>query len=76
MRMTDMNSVFVVITLFGGIFEDVKVCTNFEAAKKAWEIQTDHPWSEYETYADCVHEKEEVRVYETELLSLVEEGQE
>ena len=68
-----MNLVSVVITLFGGIFEDVKVCTNFEAAKNDWEFQTGLPWSEYATYADCVHEKEEVRVYETELLSLIEE---
>ena len=71
-----MNSVFVVISYFGGIFTEIKVYTNLEAAKKEWEFQTGCIWSEYDTYANCIHEKEEVRVYETDLLSSFEEGQE
>ena len=62
-----MMPVFVVLELYGDIVQSVHVYQHIKDAQTHWEKQTGLKWSEYDAYAEENHEKDEVRVYETNL---------
>ena len=63
-----MDSVFVIVELYGGLFQNVSVHKNYEDALKAFEESSGCPYDEYNEEEAINNNKEEFHLMEVPVL--------